>query len=409
MNKKLKLWQKVIIGMFLGTLFGIFAKEYTKYVHPFGDVFLNMIKMVVIPLILFSILNGVTNISDASTFGRLGSRAFLMYMFTTAFAVTIGLSFANIFQPGSGFHIELSSPPGVQTSQDIVSLLVNIIPSNPIKAMAESQTLQVVIFSFFTGYALILIGEKGREVKNLITSCTHLVFKMIQLVIQLTPYGVFAIMSKVVAEYGIGLMFYLGKFISVVLGALFVQYILFGIMILTIGRLNPFPFYYKMFTTQALALATSSSKATLATAISELRNKMGVSKETASFILPLGAAVNMDATAIYLGICAVFFSQVFGIQLDASDYVILILTITIGSIGAAGFPGGSMVMMGMVLSSVGIPLEGIGVILGIDRILEMVRTMINITGDCTVTLIVDSIEGTFNKKTYYSKTKYLNS
>ncbi len=403
MKKKLKLWQKVIIGMVLGILFGVFGGEYAQDLKPFGDVFLNMIKMVVVPLILFSILNGVTNVSDASTFGRLGTRAFLMYVLTTAFAVTIGLTFANIFEPGIGLTIDLTNPHEHQENNTLKDLFVNIIPSNPIKAMAEGKTLQIVVFAFFTGFALILIGDKGREVKNFISSCTHLVFKMIQLVIQLTPYGVFAIMSWVVADYGIEVMLHLGKFIMVVVGALFVQYILFGVMLLLFARVNPLPFYKKMLTTQALALATSSSKATLPTAISELRNKVGVSKGSASFILPLGAAVNMDATAIYLGICAVFFAQIFGINLDFNHYIILILTATIGSIGAAGFPGGSMVMMGMVLSSVGLPLEGIGVILGVDRILEMIRTMINITGDCTVTLIVDKMEGTFNKKTYYSK------
>jgi Na+/H+-dicarboxylate symporter len=403
MNKKLKLWQKVIIGMVLGILFGVYGKEYAQYLKPFGDVFLNMIKMVVVPLILFSILNGVISVSDASTFGRLGIRAFLMYMVTTAFAVTIGLTFANVFEPGVGLTIDLTNPIEHQKSEDLKDLFIDIIPSNPVKAMADGKTLQIVVFAFFTGFALILIGDKGREVKNFISSCTHLVFKMIQLVIQLTPYGVFAIMSWVVADYGIEIMLHLGKFILVVVGALSVQYILFGIMLLLFARINPIPFYKKMITTQALALATSSSKATLPTAISELRNKVGVSKESASFILPLGAAVNMDATAIYLGICAVFFAQIFGVNLDFNHYIILILTATIGSIGAAGFPGGSMVMMGMVLSSVGIPLEGIGVILGIDRILEMLRKMINITGDCTVTLIVDKMEGTFNQKTYYSK------
>ncbi|MFQ3307416.1 MAG: Na+/H+-dicarboxylate symporter [Candidatus Midichloriaceae bacterium] len=400
---KLKLWQKVIIGMILGILFGTFFKEYAAYLEPVGTIFMNMIKMVVVPLILFSVLNGVTNISDAGTFGRLGSRAFMLYVFTTMFAVTIGIIFANIFSPGEGLNIALDTTAIIPQKTSLQELLIDIIPSNPFKAMTEGRTLQIVVFSFFTGFALILIGDKGREVKNLISSCTHLVFKMIQLVIQLTPYGVFAIMSWVVAQYGIDVMFHLGKFILVVLGALLVQYLLFGVMLLIFARINPLPFYRKMITTQALALATSSSKATLVTAIDEIRNKVGVSRESASFILPLGAAINMDATAIYLGICSVFFAQIFGIELTFHNYIVLILTSTIGSIGAAGFPGGSMVMMGMVLSSVGLPLEGIGLILGVDRLLEMIRTMINITGDCTVTVIVDKMEGTFNEKIYYSK------
>ncbi|WPX97074.1 dicarboxylate/amino acid:cation symporter [Candidatus Bandiella euplotis] len=404
MNIKLKLWQKVMVGMALGILFGMFFKPYALSLEPIGTIFMNMIKMVVVPLILFSILNGITNISDANTFGRLGKRAFLLYMSTTMFAVTTGLTLANVFQPGAGLSIALSEQVhSPEQGHALKHLLMNIIPSNPIKAMAEGNTLQIVVFAFFTGFALILIGDKGREVKNFISSCTHLIFKMIHLVIQLTPYGVFAIMSWVIAQYGIDIMLHLSKFIAVVVGALFIQYIFLGVMLLVFGRVNPLPFYKKMSNTQSLALATSSSKATLATAISELRNKVGVSKESASFILPLGAAINMDGTAIYLGICSIFFAQIFGIPLDFYHYVILVMTATIGSIGAAGFPGGSMVMMGMVLSSVGIPLEGIGIIMGIDRLLEMLRTMINITGDCTVTVIVDKMEGTLNEKVYYSK------
>ena len=355
--------------------------------------------------IFFSILNGVTSISDASTFSRLGIRAFSIYGFTTVFAVTIGLFCATVFKPGLGMNIDLHYDPTIHSynQTSIVDILVNIIPSNPIQAMAQGNTLQIVVFAFFTGFALILIGDKGREVKNLVTSATHLVFKMMHLVIQLTPYGVFAIMFWVIGEYGFDVMIHLGKFVVVVIIALVIQYILFGVMLILFARLNPLQFYKKMVTTQMLAIATSSSKATLATAINEMRNKIGVSKQTASFILPLGAAINMDATSIYLGVISVFFAQIIGMHLTLTHYLIIILTSTIGSIGAAGFPGGAMVMMSMVLSSIGLPLEGISLILGIDRLLEMIRTMINITGDCTVTVIVDKIEGTFDKNKYYNK------
>lgn len=262
--------------------------------------------------------------------------------------------------------------------------------------------MQVVVFAFFTGFALILIGDKGRDVKNFVISASHLVFKMIELVIKLTPYGVFAIMSWVVGVYGLDVMFSLGKFVSVVTAALLVQYVLFGVMLIIFAGLNPLPFYRKMLNTQMLAFATVSSKATLATAIKEIRNKVGVSKQSASFLLPLGASINMDATAIYLGICSVFFAQVVGIDLSISQYLTIIITCTLGSIGAAGFPGGAMVMMGMVLSSVGLPLEGISIILGVDRFLEMLRTTVNITGDCMITVLIDKSEGSFNKEIYYS-------
>jgi Na+/H+-dicarboxylate symporter len=401
--KKLKLWQKVIIGMILGILLGHYYGEDAVILKPIGVIFINMIKMVVVPLIFFSILNGVASINDANTFSRLGSKALITYTFTTIFAVIIGLTFANVFEPGVGLNIVLdSASSNSHEVKPLGQIMMEIIPVNPINAMAQGNTLQVVVFAFFTGFALILIGDKGREVREVIISCTHLVFKMIELVIKLTPYGVFAIMAWVVGTYGLDVILSLGKFVAVVIGALIAQYFLFGIMILVLAKLNPLPFYRKMMETQALALATVSSKATLPTAIRELMQKVGVSKQSASFILPLGASMNMDGVAIYLGICAVFFAQILGVDLTFSQYLIIILTSTIGSIGAAGFPGGSMVMMGMILSSVGLPLEGMSLILGVDRLLEMIRTVINITGDCTVTVIVDSWEKTLNREVYYS-------
>ncbi|MBS0236054.1 MAG: dicarboxylate/amino acid:cation symporter [Proteobacteria bacterium] len=403
--KKVKLWQKVLVGMVLGVSCGLYLGEEAAFLKYFGEVFINMIKMVVVPLIFFSILNGVTNLSDASTFSRIGSKALFAYACTTVFAVMIGLICANMFEPGIGLNIQLSAEPNQSPKQSLLEIAMNIIPKNPVEAMASGNTIQVVVFAFFTGLALILIGDRGREVKDFVVSATALVFKMIEMVIQLTPYGVFALMAWAVGVYGIDVMLSLGKFALVVIGALLLQYLVFGILIMVFARLNPLPFYKKMLTTQTLAFATVSSKATLGTAISELRHKLGVSKQSASFILPLGASMNMDGAAIYLGICSVFFAQVIGMELSWYQYGVIIFTSTIGSIGAAGFPGGSMVMMGMVLSSVGLPLEGMSLILGVDRFLEMLRTVINITGDCTVTLIVDKLEGTLDVHQYYAKVR----
>ncbi|MFN8911154.1 MAG: dicarboxylate/amino acid:cation symporter [Alphaproteobacteria bacterium] len=401
----MKLWQKVLIGMIAGIGLGYFYGEQVAILKPIGQLFINMIKMVVIPLIFFSILNGIASVSDARTFGRVGMKALIAYSATTVFAVIIGLTFANVFEPGLGVHIDLRSELSAEThhSGDLGDILMNIIPSNPFKAMSDANTIQVVFFAFFTGFALILIGDKGNEVRAFVASATQLVFKMIELVIKLTPYGVFAIMAWVVGHYGIDVVLSLGSFVLTVTAALALQYVVFGVLILVFTGLNPLYFYRKMLETQAVAFATVSSKATLPIAIKELMQKLGVSKQSASFILPLGASMNMDGVAIYLGICAIFFAQIFGIDLSFQQYLIIIVTSTIGSIGAAGFPGGSMVMMGMVLTSVGIPLEGVSLILGVDRFLEMIRTLINITGDCAVTLMVDSWEGNLNKSVYYSQ------
>lgn len=400
---QMKLWKKVMIGMVLGIMFGYFFGEEAIVLKPIGQLFINALKMIVVPLVFFSILYGVTSISDASTFGRVGSKALITYTITTVFAVCIGLSFANYFEPGLGLNIDIEHSSNASNSKSLGEILMQIIPTNPVQAMAEGNTIQVVVFAFFTGFSLILIGDKGREAREVIVSITHVVFKMIELVIKLTPYGVFCIMAWVVGQFGFNVLISLSKFVMTVVLALGLQYVLFGFMLFFMARLNPFPFYRKMTDTQALAFATVSSKATLPTAMKELQLKLGVSKQSSTFILPLGASMNMDGVAIYLGICTVFFAQLFGIELTLSQYLVVILTSTIGSIGAAGFPGGSMVMMGMVLSSVGIPLEGISIILGVDRILEMLRTLINITGDCTVTVIVDAWEKHLNREVYYSK------
>ncbi len=405
---KLKLWQKIMIGMLLGILLGainpsVLDHKIVDIVEPIGILFSNMLKMIVVPLIFCAILYGITSIDDAETFNRLGGKAVAIYSITTIFAVTIGIVFTLIFEPGIGVKITLHNAPDLGVNTSLRDMLLNIIPSNPIKAMADTHTLQVVVFAFFLGVSIILAGEKSKDLKLVIVSTTQVMFKMVELVLKTAPYGVFAIMSGVISKYGIDVLASLMKFAMVVIAALALQYVVFGLMLFIFAKINPLPFYKKMLPVQALAFATSSSKATLPTAMQRLHRNIGVSKRSASFILPLGASMNMDATAIYLGATAVFFSQVMGITLTLHDYLIIVITSTIGSIGAAGFPGGSIVMMGIVLSSIGLPVEGISLIVGIDRILDMLRTMINITGDCTVTLIVDKMEGTFDEQVYNNK------
>jgi Na+/H+-dicarboxylate symporter len=239
-----------------------------------------------------------------------------------------------------------------------------------------------------------------QNLHDLFKSGALLVFKLIETIIRFSPYGVFALISWVVGTQGLEILFALLKLVGTVVGALFTQYLLFGIMIVVFGRMSPVPFYKKMVEPQLLAFSTSSSKATLSTAMRVVNERIGVSKSSTSFVLPLGASINMDGTAIYLGICALFFAQAYDIPIDAHHYLILVLTATLGSIGAAGIPGGSLIMMGMVLTSVGLPLEGIALIAGVDRILDMLRTTVNITGDSVITMLVDKSEGTFDERMY---------
>jgi Na+/H+-dicarboxylate symporter len=418
-----KLWFRVLLGLVLGiavgfivggmsaesTRLGLSGKDIlTQYIKPFGTVFINLIKMVIVPLIFFSLVSGIISMTDSESFKRIGLKSVAAYLMTGAFAVCIGLLFASVFHPGLG--VDLSSlkavvgnttAPAPPKDVSIIQIFVDIIPPNVIKAMADDNILQVVVFALFVGVALNRLKDKVQTLTIVCKEAATLVFRLIETIVKLSPYGVFALTAWMVGTQGMDILVALFKLVCVVVGALFTQYLLFGLMIVVFGRMSPMPFYKKMFEPQLLAFSTSSSKATLSTAMRVVNERIGVSKSSTSFVLPLGASINMDGTAIYLGITALFFSQAYGIPLDAHHYFILILTATLGSIGAAGIPSGSLFMMGMVFSSVGIPLEGIALIAGVDRILDMMRTTVNITGDSVITMLVDKSEGTFDQWRYH--------
>jgi Na+/H+-dicarboxylate symporter len=406
----MKLWQQVLIGLILGIISGIVLGEKAAGLKIFGTVFISLIKMVIVPLIFFALLSGITSMSGDGNFTRVGIKGFAAYILTAVFAVIIGLSAGIIFHPGAGVDLHMiletsGQVPAIatKTPPTISEFLIGLIPTNPINAMASDNFLQIIIFSIFTGITINLVGEKAKAVREVIASASQVCFRMIEIIIKLAPLGVFGFISWVIGTQGMDILEALAKLIVAVLAACAFQYIIFGFMILVFARISPFPFYRKILLTQSIAFATSSSKATLSTAMSQLQEKMGVSKTNSNFLLPLGVCINMDGTAIYLGICALFFAQAYGIDLTTQNYLMLVLTCTLGSIGAAGIPSGSIIFMGMVLTSVGLPIEGIGLILGVDRILDMVRTTINITGDSAITLIVDKTEGALDEKVYYSR------
>jgi Na+/H+-dicarboxylate symporter len=285
----------------------------------------------------------------------------------------------------------------------IGTFLLELIPSNVFKAMSDDHYLQIVVFAIFTGIVMIAVGDKAKNAKIVIDEFAQIAFRMIEWIVMLAPIAIFSFMSWMVATMGMDALMTLMELVILVIVACFLQYLFFGVLIVIFARVNPVPFYKKMITTQLMAFSTSSSKATLSTAMRELQDKLGVSESTTKFMMPLGASINMDGTAIYLGICAVFFAQFYGVELTMQDYLLLVITCTLGSIGAAGIPSGSIIFMGMVLHSVGLPLEGIGIILGIDRILDMFRTTINITGDAAITLIIDRTEGKTDMSVYNAK------
>ncbi len=406
----MKLWQQVIIGLILGIVAGIVLKEDAAVLKIFGTVFINLIKMVIVPLIFFALLSGITSMSGEGNFTRVGLKGFSAYILTAIFAVILGLGAGTFFEPGVGVDLQgilgtagVVAPIATKAPPSVMDFLLGLIPTNPINAMATDNFLQIIVFSIFTGITINIVGKKAEPLKEFIYSASQVSFKMIEMIIKLAPLGVFGYISWIVGTQGLEILQSLAKLVFVVLSACLFQYFVFGLMILIFTKMSPMPFYRKILLTQSIAFSTSSSKATLSTAMTQLQERMGVSKTNSNFLLPLGVCINMDGTAIYLGICALFFSQAYGIPLGFHEYMVLILTCTLGSIGAAGIPSGSIIFMGMVLSSVGLPIEGIGIILGVDRVLDMVRTTINITGDSAITLIVDSSEGALDKKAYYSK------
>jgi Na+/H+-dicarboxylate symporter len=418
-----KLWFRVLLGLVLGIAFGFAIAPMTvdsplgmdgktfltTYIKPIGTLFINLIKMIIVPLIFFSLVNGIISMTDADAFKRIGLKAVCAFLMTGAFAVCIGLAFGNIFQPGVGVDMSslaemsggMPAADHIRKETSIIDILVGIVPPNVIRAMAEDNILQVVVFAIFVGVMLNRLGHKVQNLTDFCKSCAVLVFRMIETVIRFSPYGVFALTAWMVGTQGIPILKALLVLVCTVVGALFTQYLLFGLMIIIFARMSPMPFYKKMLEPQLLAFSTSSSKATLSTAMRVVNERIGVSSSSTAFVLPLGASINMDGTAIYLGICALFFSQAFNIPLDSHHYFILVLTATLGSIGAAGIPSGSLFMMGMVFTSVGLPLEGIALIAGVDRILDMMRTTVNITGDSLITMLVDKTEGTFDEKKYH--------
>lgn len=438
----LKMWQQVVLGLVLGIIVGlmmqhgIISKDYAADFKILGDVFLRLIKMVVAPLIFFALIQGITSLSQTHSFKGIALKGLVAYFSTCTLAVLLGLGLANVFHPGKGvtppapsaktevsqkveelskqlgvdsklFRESISEAAGVKETPKTISLkefFMNLVPPNIVHAMADDMYIQIVLFAVFTGIVMNNIRGKTASVKALNQELAHIIFKMIEWIVRLAPLAVFGFLAYTVGTTGMDIITSLLGLMALVIFAIFIQYLILGAFIAIFGKLNPLPFYKKMVTTQILAFSTTSSKATLTTAMRELQDKMGVSMSTSNFMMPLGACINMDGTAIYLGICAVFFAQMYGVDLTMAQYGVLMLTCTLGSVGAAGVPSGSIIFMGMVLSSVGLPMEGIALILGIDRILDMFRTAINITGDAAITLIVDASEGQLNEKEYYGDT-----
>jgi Na+/H+-dicarboxylate symporter len=401
----MRLWQKVFLGLILGIIFGIYLPEHVDIVRPVGTIFLRLIKMVIVPLLFFSLVSGITGMRDPSSIGRLAKKSVLAYFGTTCFAVIFGLGVAFILKPGVGVELNFGQATEQDingTSFDLLEFFIDIVPSNIFIAFGEANILQIVFFSIFTGIIINNMGSNVDPVRDVIHAGAKLVLKMIGIVIQLSPYAAFALTAWVIGTQGINVVFTLGKLFQAIILAFIMQYLIFGLIILIFCRMSPIPFYKKSIEYQLIALSTGSSKASLATTMQVCRQRMGVSEASTSFVLPLGAAMNMNGLSIKLGLATIFFAQALGVDLTFADYIVIILTGTLGSVGGAGIPGSFIIMLPIMLTSVGLPIEGVALLVGIDRVLDLLSTTINITGDATITVVVDNSEGTLDKQLYYS-------
>lgn len=402
----MKLWKQVFIGLVLGVGLGVALKEDAVYLKPLGDIFIRLIKMIIVPLIFFAIVGGMTSSRDTKAINTISLKAIAAYVMTTLVAISIGLGVGNLFKPGAGVMLHLTDTRQILNNGEhwvtkTLGILLNIIPDNAVGAMAQGTILQVVFFALFVGFTINRLDNGDSErLASVFQLFSRIVFKMVQFIIRLSPLAACTLTAWVVGTQGLSVLANLAALIACTYFAFGLQYLVFGAMIYGWTGLSPKPFYKKSLEYQLIAFSTSSSKAALPTTMHVCQKKLGISHTSTSFVLPLGAAINMDGIAIYLGLCVMFFAQAMGLTFSTSDYAIIILTSTLGSIGGAGIPGGTMVMLPMVLGSVGLPIEGIALVVGVDRIIDMMRTTISITGDAAVTLCVDHSQGLLQKEIY---------
>ncbi|MCP8686629.1 dicarboxylate/amino acid:cation symporter [Marinobacterium sedimentorum] len=399
---RLALWKKILIGMALGMLAGALLGPDAEMLKPIGTLFINAIKMLIVPLVFCSLVVGVTSMQDTRKLGRIGLKSLLLYMATTAVAISIGLGMGILFSPGEGINmVATDSGVAAKEAPTLVETLLNMVPKNPVDALATGNILQIIVFALGLGIALNLSGEKAKPAVQLFESLAEGMYKLTELVMKLAPYGVFGLMAWVAGKYGMEILLPLIKVIVVVyIGCIIHVVVFYSGLISTLGRLNPVRYLKGLVNPAAVAFTTTSSSGTLPATIKAATEEMGVSKGISSFVLPLGATINMDGTALYQGVCALFIAQAFGIDLTFSDYLLIIMTSTLASIGTAGVPGAGLIMLSLVLTTVGLPMEGLAIIAGIDRILDMARTTVNVCGDLMVTVLVGKSENELDETIY---------
>ncbi len=420
MFKKEKLTRNILIGMVLGIILGVILYALNDQVAAdsttstiindvildfimtlLGGIFLNGIKMVVVPLVLFSLVVGASSMGDVVKLSRIGGKTILFYLVTTSIAITIALGIGFLFQPGAGLGWVSDGSGEATTSPELVDTLLNMIPTNPIQALANGDMLQIIVFAILVGTAITVLGTKAQKVKESCEQWNDIMLQLVSFVMLLAPIGVFALSTSTFATLGYEAFLPLGKYMLCIVLALLIQSaVVYQGILWLFTRLNPIRFYKNIREAMVVAFSTSSSASTIPVTQDVLHKHCGVDNSISSFTVPLGATVNMDGTAIMQGVAVMFISQAYGIDLSVTQLLMVILTATLASIGTAGVPGAGLIMLSMVLTQVGLPTEGIAIIMGIDRILDMTRTAVNITGDAACTVILANQEGMLDKEVF---------
>ncbi len=413
MTSSKKLTLKIVIGMLSGIIIGClmnfigvdgFIKTFLLegVIEVGGRIFLSSLKLLVVPMVFVSLVTGTGALEDIKKLGRLGLKTFFLYILTTAIAIALALFVAELVDPGLGFQMATPSYFEDKDSPALIDVISNIFPSNPIESMAKGDMLQIIVFALIFGIGMTMSGEAGKRVFKVFEDLNTIIMKIVMLLIELAPYGVFCLLIKVFALQGFDAIKPMAKYFFTVLGVLIIHLtIVYGLFLKICSKLNPIYFYRQFKEVMVFAFSTASSNATIPINLEVTEKKLGVDNSVASFTIPLGATINMDGTAIMQGVATVFVAQVYGIDIGFSGYMMVILTATLASVGTAGVPGVGLVMLAMVFKQVGLPVEGIGMIIGVDRLLDMVRTAVNVTGDAVVSCIVAKSEGQLDEKTYY--------
>lgn len=421
----MSLTNKILLGMLLGLLLGVIfnlllgldetqttaTTAYGQWIQnvvingifdAVGQVFVASLKLLVVPLVFVSLVCGAASLGGHNRMGALATKTVALYLFTTSVAIALAMGVALLIQPGAGVDMAVASTYAAPPAPSIKETFINIFPSNPVQAMAAGNMLQVIVFSILFGIAISRTGgETGSSMKTFFEHLNEVVLKMMMLLMQLAPYGVFCLLAKLFATIGFSAIADLAKYFFTVLFVLLLHgLVVYGSLLKVLTGLNPITFFRKMWKVAVFGFSTASSNATLPITMRTVEHDLGVDNKVASFSVPLGATINMDGTAIMQGVATIFIAQVYNIDIGASGYLMVILTATLASIGTAGVPSVGLVMLAMVLQSVGLPVEGIALIIGVDRLLDMVRTAVNITGDATVSTIVAKSENMLDKSRF---------